>query len=127
MWQKVRRSEFYSKMKNQSKNRKDNNRNIFDKNGLQNGSTPIEADKSCKCNTSNGLHHFNCVPEHLRFNKFVRTGYRVDLGTWDCLKSLFYLHNESFNVYSHGRYKSAVLFNEVAIRTGVASHYHFTI
>uniref|UniRef100_S4RDX5 Progestin and adipoQ receptor family member IVb n=1 Tax=Petromyzon marinus TaxID=7757 RepID=S4RDX5_PETMA len=41
-------------------------------------------------------------PPHLRFNKFVLAGYRpVSTGS-DCLHSLFYLHNESGNIYSHG-------------------------
>ena len=56
-----------------------------------------------ECGTSNGLHHFKCLPSHLRFNRFVRTGYRLNLTTWQCLKSLFYFHNETFNVYSHGK------------------------
>ncbi|XP_028406101.1 progestin and adipoQ receptor family member 4-like [Dendronephthya gigantea] len=68
-----------------------------------NGSTQIAKPKSnCKCHAKNGLHHYNCLPEHLRNNQYVRTGYRVNLSTWECIKSLFYLHNESFNVYSHG-------------------------
>ncbi|XP_028406100.1 progestin and adipoQ receptor family member 4-like [Dendronephthya gigantea] len=79
-----------------------NNNSKSKSNHESNGLTPIEPDKGCKCHSSNGLHHFNCLPDHLRFNQYVHTGYRVDLSTWGCLKSLFYLHNESFNVYSHG-------------------------
>ncbi|XP_028405998.1 progestin and adipoQ receptor family member 4-like [Dendronephthya gigantea] len=79
-----------------------NNKSKSKSNHEPNGLTPIEPDKGCKCHSSNGLHHFNCLPDHLRFNQYVHTGYRVDLSTWECLKSLFYLHNESFNVYSHG-------------------------
>ena len=89
-------------MENQSKRR---NNNFKSKPNYEpNGSTPIESDKGCKCHSSNGLHHFNCIPDHLRFYQYVHTGYRVDLSTWECIKSLFYLHNESFNVYSHGKY-----------------------
>ena len=89
-------------MENQIKNRPNNNVKRFDKHGVQNGS--IEVTESCKCHGDNGLHHFNCLPEHLQLNEYIYTGYRVDLSTWECIKSLFYLHNESFNVYSHGMY-----------------------
>ena len=89
-------------MVNQIKNRHNNNDKSFDNNGVQNGL--IKVPKSCKCHGANGLHRFNCMPEHLQLNKYIHTGYRVDLSTWECLKSLFYLHNESFNVYSHGMY-----------------------
>ena len=96
-------------MKNRSQSR--NNNDFKTKsNYLQNGSTLIEPDNGCKCHSSNGLHHFNCLPDHLRFNRYVHTGYRVDLSTWGCLKSLFYLHNESFNVYSHGMYRNHSMF-----------------
>ena len=95
-------NEFYMKMENQSRNR-NNNQKSLEKNGFQNGSTPIG--KSCKCHGSNGLHRFacECLPDHLRFNQYIHTGYRADLTPWECLKSLFYLHNESFNIYSHGK------------------------
>lgn len=66
--------------------------------------SPVDSTKElcCECDRSSGLHHFNCLPSHLQFNRFVRTGYRVNLSTWECLKSLLYFHNESFNIYSHG-------------------------
>ena len=90
-------------MESQTKSRRNNNETKADKNGFQNGSTLKRANECCKCHHSNGLHHYNCIPDHLRFNRFVHSGYRVDLSTSECLKSLFYLHNESFNIYSHGR------------------------
>ena len=62
-----------------------------------------EGIKRCECGSSNGLHHFNCLPNHLQFNQYVHTGYRMNMSTWQCFKSLFYFHNESFNVYSHGK------------------------
>lgn len=42
------------------------------------------------------------APEHLRFNPFVRGGYRPACSGGGCLRSLFYLHNELGNIYSHG-------------------------
>lgn len=44
---------------------------------------------------------FEDLPEVLQFNKFVRSGYRADLSNWECAKSLFSLHNESANIWSH--------------------------
>ena len=44
------------------------------------------------------------LPKHLQFNKDILTGYRRPMSAWDCLRSYKYLHNESFNCYSHGRY-----------------------
>ncbi|XP_028670765.1 progestin and adipoQ receptor family member 4-like [Erpetoichthys calabaricus] len=41
-------------------------------------------------------------PPHLQFNKYVLTGYRPVSSANECLKSLFYLHNELGNIYTHG-------------------------
>jgi len=42
------------------------------------------------------------VPMFLQFNPYVRKGYRKpNLTFGECCKSLFYLHNESTNIYLH--------------------------
>lgn len=41
-------------------------------------------------------------PPHLQFNRFVLTGYRPVSSGPGCLRSLFYLHNELGNIYTHG-------------------------
>ncbi|XP_022239813.1 progestin and adipoQ receptor family member 4-like isoform X1 [Limulus polyphemus] len=41
------------------------------------------------------------VPVHLQFNPYVIQGYRPILTTWGCLQSLFYLHNETINIFTH--------------------------
>ncbi|KAM3821649.1 progestin and adipoQ receptor family member 4 isoform 3-T3 [Vipera latastei] len=41
-------------------------------------------------------------PPHLQFNRFVLTGYRPASSGSGCLRSLFYLHNELGNIYTHG-------------------------
>ncbi|XP_015684107.1 progestin and adipoQ receptor family member 4-like isoform X4 [Protobothrops mucrosquamatus] len=41
-------------------------------------------------------------PPHLQFNRFVLTGYRPVSSGSGCLRSLFYLHNELGNIYTHG-------------------------
>uniref|UniRef100_A0A673KRE0 Progestin and adipoQ receptor family member 4-like n=1 Tax=Sinocyclocheilus rhinocerous TaxID=307959 RepID=A0A673KRE0_9TELE len=45
---------------------------------------------------------FKNSPLHLQFNKYVLTGYRPISTCRDCLRSLFYLHNEFGNIYTHG-------------------------
>ncbi|XP_061837363.1 progestin and adipoQ receptor family member 4a isoform X4 [Nerophis lumbriciformis] len=41
-------------------------------------------------------------PPYLQFNKYVLTGYRPVSSVQDCIRSLFYLHNELGNIYTHG-------------------------
>ncbi|KAI9316248.1 hemolysin-III related-domain-containing protein [Dichotomocladium elegans] len=42
------------------------------------------------------------LPNWLRDNIFITSGYRQPQGSYvGCLKSLFYLHNESVNIWSH--------------------------
>lgn len=45
-------------------------------------------------------------PPHLQFNKYVLTGYRPISSVQDCIRSLFYLHNELGNIYTHGEYNN---------------------
>ncbi|KAG9267266.1 progestin and adipoQ receptor family member 4 [Astyanax mexicanus] len=45
---------------------------------------------------------FHSSPPHLQFNKYVLRGYRPVSTSRGCLQSLFYLHNESGNIYTHG-------------------------
>lgn len=48
------------------------------------------------------LLHWRDMPQHLQFNPYVLTGYRP-LQSWiGCLKSLFYFHNETINILTHG-------------------------
>lgn len=46
---------------------------------------------------------FKNSPPHLQFNRYVLTGYRPASTCTGCLRSLFYLHNESGNIYTHGK------------------------
>lgn len=41
------------------------------------------------------------IPSHLRFNKYVLTHYRPATNWVGCLRSLFYLHNETVNILTH--------------------------
>uniref|UniRef100_A0A182JE71 Uncharacterized protein n=1 Tax=Anopheles atroparvus TaxID=41427 RepID=A0A182JE71_ANOAO len=44
------------------------------------------------------------MPQHLQFNPYVLTGYRPLQGVKGCLSSLFYVHNETINILTHGKY-----------------------
>ena len=50
------------------------------------------------------LFKWQFCPPWLQYNKFILDGYRCRLSTTECLESLFYVHNETVNVYSHGKY-----------------------
>ncbi|XP_064425700.1 progestin and adipoQ receptor family member 4 isoform X2 [Latimeria chalumnae] len=59
-------------------------------------------------------------PPYLQFNKFVLTGYRPACTVQECLRSLFYLHNELGNIYTHG----SVLYHLFMNHEGGAPIYH---
>ena len=48
------------------------------------------------------LVHFQKAPDYLQDNPFIRTGYRVDLTWKEVALSVFQLHNESVNIWTHG-------------------------
>ncbi|KAL0274668.1 UNVERIFIED_CONTAM: hypothetical protein PYX00_002741 [Menopon gallinae] len=48
------------------------------------------------------LLRLNDMPKYLQFNPHILTGYRPMLSTVESIKSLFYLHNETVNILSHG-------------------------
>lgn len=41
------------------------------------------------------------APEWLVFNPYISAGYRKQLGVFDCVKSIFSLHNETGNMWTH--------------------------
>lgn len=44
---------------------------------------------------------YNHLPKELQDNEYITTGYRLELGFWDSVKSLFGLHNETGNIWTH--------------------------
>lgn len=48
------------------------------------------------------LQDWNEMPRYLQFNPYVLTGYRPLQTISGCLSSLFYFHNETFNILTHG-------------------------
>ena len=49
-----------------------------------------------------GLLHRRELPKHLQFNPYIDAGYRPLLSIWESLLSIFYLHNETVNIVTHG-------------------------
>lgn len=50
------------------------------------------------------LLHWKDMPKHLQYNPYVITGYRPLTNVRGCVSSLFYYHNESINIITHGLY-----------------------
>ncbi|CAF1121961.1 unnamed protein product [Didymodactylos carnosus] len=47
------------------------------------------------------LYSYNDIPLYLQTNSFILNSYRHDLTIKNCLFSLFLLHNETFNIWTH--------------------------
>lgn len=47
------------------------------------------------------LHAYQDLPDYLQDNEFIFTGYRYNLPVKDTIRSLFDIHNETGNVWSH--------------------------
>lgn len=66
------------------------------------GGVHVEKKNGDKSGGSVELLHWRDMPQHLQFNPYVLTGYRP-LQSWtDCVRSLFYFHNETINILTHG-------------------------
>lgn len=48
------------------------------------------------------LRRWSDMPRHLQFNPHILTGYRPLMTIRQCLGSLFYIHNETVNILTHG-------------------------
>lgn len=53
---------------------------------------------------SKSLLQWKDMPSHLQFNPYIYTGYRPMLSVWGSIISLFYIHNETINILTHGKY-----------------------
>jgi len=54
------------------------------------------------CQGTRKLRKIEDMPSHLQFNKHIHSGYRELHDFWGCVRSLGYMHNETFNILSHG-------------------------
>lgn len=57
------------------------------------------------------LLHWRDMPRHLQFNPYIFTGYRPLLSIRGCIHSLFYIHNETINIITHGKKKILCVVN----------------
>ncbi|CAG4982749.1 unnamed protein product [Parnassius apollo] len=73
-------------------------------NTSENEERPAEnGTKETAANDTVELLHWRDMPKHLQFNPYVLTGYRP-LQDWSgCVRSLFYFHNETINIFTHGK------------------------
>lgn len=51
---------------------------------------------------SKDLLEWKDMPHHLQFNPYIKTGYRPLTSFIGCVQSLFYMHNETVNILTHG-------------------------
>lgn len=49
----------------------------------------------------NKIYDYNSIPEWLRDNEYILRGYRVGLTYKECIKSIFLIHNETSNIWTH--------------------------
>eukprot|EP00055_Hartaetosiga_balthica_P006986 m.23385 g.23385 ORF g.23385 m.23385 type:complete len:294 (-) comp5540_c0_seq2:131-1012(-) len=61
----------------------------------------IEGEHKGWCPAYKKRYHFDQVPLHLQGNPYIFTGYRAFLSFDDCVKTLFTIHNETVNVWTH--------------------------
>ena len=54
------------------------------------------------------LRHWREMPRHLQFNPHIKTGYRPLTTFVGCIHSLFYLHNETVNILTHGEFRIVI-------------------
>lgn len=52
----------------------------------------------------NKLYKIDEMPDYLRFNPFVKDGYRRQMNVKECCQSLLFFHNETVNIYTHCKY-----------------------
>ncbi|QDZ21284.1 adipoR/hemolysin-III-related protein [Chloropicon primus] len=57
--------------------------------------------RSIRARVTGGRYEKDGVPRYLIFNQYVLSGYRVNFTVKDSLMSLFTLHNESINIWTH--------------------------
>lgn len=57
-----------------------------------------------KARAGKRLYKLEEIPEYLRFNPFVKDGYRRQMNIRECCQSLLFFHNETVNIYTHGKF-----------------------
>ena len=71
-----------------------------------------------KASAEKRLYKIEEIPEYLRFNPFVKNGYRRQMNVKECCQSLLFFHNETVNIYTHGKlYVLFILYKNLLILT----------
>lgn len=66
---------------------------------------------------------YSTLPAEWQDNEFITTGYRgTQLGAWDSIKSLFSLHNETGNIWTHLIGKHGTLHSRVGTDLPLPCH-----
>uniref|UniRef100_A0A1A9ZRR0 Progestin and adipoQ receptor family member 3 n=1 Tax=Glossina pallidipes TaxID=7398 RepID=A0A1A9ZRR0_GLOPL len=78
-----------------------NNQSTYQKCCLSSLKSKNSADDYHKYNKCKMLLNFEDAPDHLKFNPYIRSGYRTFLSTKLCLQSMFWWTNETINIWSH--------------------------
>ncbi|KAJ5078461.1 adiponectin receptor protein [Anaeramoeba ignava] len=103
------------KKKNKNKKKKNKNKNKIKLKkqgkldieigiGIDNRKSNLEAFANVRIGRNNSFILFDAdnVPHrHVGFTKFVKTGYRMNFNIALCFKSVFKLHNQTLNIWSH--------------------------
>ncbi len=64
--------------------------------------TIAEASQEAVTNAVQHILHYDQIPEWMKADPYIKRGYRCQLNSfYECFRSLFYLHNESVNIWSH--------------------------
>ncbi|SCU87536.1 LAME_0D10462g1_1 [Lachancea meyersii CBS 8951] len=84
-------------------------------------STTLLNGSSNKKKIKRKLHTWNEIPEWQRDNEYILSGYVIETKSLKaCFDSLFYMHNESVNIYTHllpgMSFLSVILFDHYAIK-----------
>ncbi|XP_058982649.1 progestin and adipoQ receptor family member 3 isoform X1 [Musca domestica] len=71
------------------------------RNGCCHIQSDSQVDDTGKYMKNKMLLNFEDAPDHLKFNPYIRHGYRTFLSTKLCLQSMFWWTNETINIWSH--------------------------
>ena len=64
------------------------------------------------------------IPEWHRDNHFITSGYREEsFSTWTCFKSIFAMHNETVNIWTHLIPALAFTFSQLLVQLAISIHY----
>ncbi|ORC90329.1 adiponectin receptor protein 1 [Trypanosoma theileri] len=112
-----------------SKSSENRNKESHHHSCCSNTTKPIETNQGKSEQLPLYTRYESCVPEYLKGNPYIITGYRAQYTTHMCIRSLLKLHNETFNIWTHAigfivfLVLSFILFITALLFTGYFIHY----